>query len=205
MPSSYTASLRFEKQFTGENVNTWGDRLNTLFDRADFAIAGVTTKALTGDYTLTSSNTATDEARAAILKFTGSGSFTVTIPSVSKKYVVVNGCSGTLTVTCGGESVSIDTGDVETVVCDGVDVLPLGYADSGGNLLSIKDYIAAQILGSLAGLPATAGNAGKYIYTNGTSVSWRLPVTTDLADYTTDQAAREAAALGRAVAFAIAL
>lgn len=206
MPSSYTASLRFEQQFTGENVNTWGVRLNTLFGRADFAIAGIATIPLTGNYTLTSSNSSDDEARAAILKFTGTVGGIVTIPSVSKTYTVWNANASAVTLSAGGDTVTIDPGDVVDVFCDGADVQPLGYADSGGNLLSIKDYIAQSVLAVAVGsLPAAAGNAGKYLYCNGSTWLPRLPVTTDLSDYTTDQAAKATEALGRAVAFAVAL
>jgi hypothetical protein len=74
MPSSWSASLRFELQFTGENINLWGDKLNAVLSHADYAVAGWLTKALTGDYTLTTANAGDDEARAAMLKFTGTSS-----------------------------------------------------------------------------------------------------------------------------------
>ncbi len=64
MPSSYSASLRFELQFTGENINTWGTKLNTVFSHVDFTVAGLFTKALTADYALSTANAADDEARA---------------------------------------------------------------------------------------------------------------------------------------------
>ena len=156
MPSSYTASLRFEQQFTGENTNTWGQRLNTLFGRADFSIAGQATIPLTGvPYALTSSNTADDEARASTLIFTGTGGSTVTIPSVPKSYIVHNKTAAAVTLTAGGLSLPVDAGDIVPVRCNGSDVLPgVGYADSGGNLLSLKQYIAAQALAAGTGASA---------------------------------------------------
>jgi hypothetical protein len=85
MPSSWSPSLRFELQFTGENINLWGDKLNTVLTHADYAIAGWLTKALTtSPYALTTANAPDDEARAAMIKFTGTGAFQVTIPAVSK-------------------------------------------------------------------------------------------------------------------------
>ncbi len=206
MPSSYSARLRFELQFTGENVNTWGVRLNTVVTRVDFAIAGMATVPMSGvPYSLTASNTADDESRAAILKLTGTGGGEATIPAVTKKYTVWNTNTGAVTLTAGGDSVAIDPGDVVDVICDGTDVLPLGFADSGGNLLSIKQWIDAAALASLTGLPAAAGNTGKYLYSNGATWIPRLPVTTDLSDYTSDQATKTAAARGEAIAFAVAL
>lgn len=168
MPSSYTASLRFEKQFTGENVNTWGDRLNTLFDRADFAIAGLEIVALSGDHTLTSSNTVADQARAAVLKFTGGGPFTVTIPAVKKTYRVWNACSAAVTLTTGGgDAVSVDPDDIIDVLCDGANV----KANSFGGL-SLKDYIASVVVGGGATLPSLVGNSGKWLTNNGDAAVW---------------------------------
>jgi hypothetical protein len=205
MPSSYSASLRFELQFTGENVNTWGVHLNSAISRIDYAIAGIATINTDGGiYTLTATNTADDEARAATLLITGLGG-TVVIPELPKRYRVINDATSAVVISAGNITATVDAGDIVDVVCTGTNVFSQGYTDSGGNRLTIKQYIAAQVLGSLAGMPATSGNAGKFLYTNGSSALWRLPVTTDISDYTSDQAAKSAAALGRAIAFAIAL
>ena len=40
MASTYTTRLRLEKQGTGENANTWGDKTNDTFDLLDEAIYG---------------------------------------------------------------------------------------------------------------------------------------------------------------------
>jgi hypothetical protein len=194
MPSSWSSSLRFELQFTGENINLWGDKLNTVLAHADYAVAGWLTKPLTGDYTLTTANAGDDEARAAMLKFTGAGPFTVTVPSVSKAYTVWNACSADVTLTTGaGTTVTIDAGDVVQIVCDGANVKTPGY---GG--VSIKDFIAATAWSFNAGaLPAQAGNAGKFVKTDGTAASWQAISSADLSD--------NAAFLGRAVALAVAL
>lgn len=210
MPSSYSASLRFELQFTGENVNTWGIRLNSLFSRADFAIAGRATIPLTGaSYALTSSNTADDEARASTLEFTGTGGVTVTIPSLPKKYTVQNSASAAVVISTGaGTTVSVDPGDVVDILCDGTNVEPLGYK-VGATLLSTKDYIAQAVIGATGSLPAAAGNTGKYLYSNGSTWLPRTPVVADVSDYASDQATKAAAALvttkALAIAFAIAL
>ena len=198
MPSTYTTSLRFELQATGENVNVWGDRLNTALSRIDVAVAGMTTVALTGNYTLTTSNTASDDARAAMLKFTGgAGPFTVTLPSLSKKYSVWNATTGTVTLTTGsGSTVQVATTDIVDVFCDGTNVKTLGYGGS-----SLKDYIASVVVGGGASLPSLSGNSGKWLTNNGTIANWALPTTTDLSDLATYTAARNAFAVAMAVAF----
>lgn len=179
MPSSYTASLRFEMQGTGENLNNWGTRLNTALTRIDKAIAGYQAITLAGaTYTLSSSNTADDEARAAYLDLSGTGGCNLVIPSVSKVYTVRNGSTGNVVVTTGGATtVTVGVNDVVTVFCDGATVRTHGY-----NGMDLKSYIAAAALAATGSLPATAGNAGKYVYTDGTTSYWRQPASTDLSD-----------------------
>jgi hypothetical protein len=195
MPSSWSPSLRFELQFTGENINLWGDKLNAVLGHADYAVAGWLTKALTGDYALTTANAGDDEARAAMLKFTGAGPFTVTLPSVSKAYLVWNACSAGVTLTTGaGGAVSVDPGDIVQIACDGANVKTPGY---GG--LSIKDFVAATAWSYNAGaLPAQAGNAGRFVKTDGANASWQPISSSDLSDFSTR-------VLGVQVALAVAL
>jgi len=193
MPSSYTASLRFELQGVGENLNTWGVRLNSALSRIDKAIAGFTTIALTADYALTSSN-GDDEARSALLKFTGAGPWDVTIPSVSKQYLIWNACTAALTITTGaGSTVTLDPGAKVVVFCDGTNVNELGFAGLG-----LKTYIDSAVLAATGSLPATTGNAGKFLFCDGSTWYPKAPVAADITDFNDKVDAR-------AIAFAIAL
>jgi hypothetical protein len=197
MPSSYSSSLRFELQFTGENVNSWGDKLNSALSRIDTAIAGYEAIAVAANVTLTSNNGSADQARTAMLKFTGAGGYSVTVPSVSKQYVLWNACTSTVTITTGsGTTVVMNSGDKTIVWCDGSGVYQLGFAG-----YSLKDYIDQAVLGATGSLPAAAGNSGKFIYSNGTAWVPRTPVTTDLSDLTT----YTASATALAIAFAVSL
>ncbi len=196
MPSSWSPSLRFELQFTGENINLWGEKLNAVLQHADYATAGWLTKSLTGNTTLSAANAADDEARAAMIKFTGgSGPFTVTIPAVSKAYLVWNACAGPVTVTTGaGAAVVIDAGDILWVATDGGAVKTPGY---GGT--SIKDWVSSVAWSYNAGaLPAQGGNAGRFVSTDGVNAGWQALSTANLSDYAT-------AVKGLALAFAVAL
>lgn len=197
MPSSWSPSLRLELQFTGENINLWGEKLNAVLQHVDQAVAGWVSKPLTGaGGALTTANAGDDEARAASLKFTGgAGPFTVTLPAVSKTYLVWNACAGPVTLTTGaGPDVTIDPGDIVWVVTDGSAVKTPGYAG-----VSIKDWVTSLAWTYNAGaLPGQAGNAGKVVKTDGTTASWQTLNTSDIGDY-------ESKVKGLALAFAVAL
>ena len=95
MSSSYTTRLRLEKQGAGENATTWGTILNTAaIDLVDAAVGAVTTIDLAGEgaYTVSSAEGAPDEARSAVLYFTGSCSadVVITVPAVQKVYIIDN-------------------------------------------------------------------------------------------------------------------
>lgn len=194
MTDSPTTRLRIRAQETGGNTNLWGEYLNAALQLVDDAIAGVASVTLTGNYSLTSANYTEDEARKAILKFSGTGTYTVTIPSVSKAYIVWNNTSGVLTLTTGsGSTMDIDTTDIVIVFCDGTNVKTIGY---GGNTL--KQYIASAALTATGTLPATTGNEGKALIVRSLAATWDRLATTDLSDYSTN-------VLGKQVAFAVIL
>ena len=138
MASSYTTNLGFEKQTDGENSSTWGQKVNTVFDLIEDAIAGVGSISMTADAnkTLTDTDGAADESRSAILEFTSTLSLTATrsiiVPTSGKIYVVKNGTTGgqSLTITTvSGTGVTVANGDIKIVYCNGTNILEAGAAD----------------------------------------------------------------------------
>ncbi len=184
MPSTPTSSNRFEKQGTGENANTWGSRLNdNTIELIDDAIDGLAAYALSGAKTLVSTNYAADEARMAIQHITSGTGGTVTIPGVHKWYLVKNTSSGTVTFTTGaGTTGVVAAGDQRIVVCDGTNVYNLRALNYGAELpvstgtptlstqMATKGYVDGISFSS--SLPGQAGQAGKFITTDGTTASW---------------------------------
>lgn len=137
MPSTYTPSLRLNKQATGENINTWGGTLNNgVIQLIDTAIAGVTVVPVSSsDVSLTTANGTTDESRAAVLSIQGalSNNVNVIIPNLTKTYDVWNGTSGGFTVgikTSSGVAVTVTQGETTRVWCDGSNVVRKVGADS---------------------------------------------------------------------------
>lgn len=123
MASSYSSRLRLEMIATGEQSATWGVTNNTnLGTLIEEAIAGSVSINMPADadYTLSTSNGASDEARQAQLYFLSAVPLTATrdiiIPGVEKTYWITNR-------TTGGQSLTIRTASPLQSV-----VIPNGYA-----------------------------------------------------------------------------
>lgn len=128
MASTYTSLLRTEQQASGENSNTWGTKANVVFVLTEEAIAGMEVVAITGgSYSLTSLDGVSDEARNAIIKFTGTltSNQTIVVPNSSKHWIFWNATTGnfTLTVkTAAGTGVVITQGAKGFLFCDATNV-----------------------------------------------------------------------------------
>lgn len=125
MSSTPSPLTRLEIQARGENRNSWGDtKLNEALKRLEEAIADNVQIALSGtSRTLTSANYVADEARAAVLTFTGSpgGTCTITTPDSEKMYVVDNQTDQALSFvrSSGGAAATVRAGTKIIVYCSG--------------------------------------------------------------------------------------
>lgn len=125
MPSTYSPSLKIELIGNGEQSGTWGQTTNnnmgTLIEQA---IAGVQPITLTGNYTLTNFNGLSDEARNAVLTFSGvlAAPANVVAPSVQKTYIITNNAGANVTIkTATGNGVTVQNGLSALIYCDGTD------------------------------------------------------------------------------------
>ena len=128
MASTFDPLLRLELQATGENINTWGEKTNNNIELLADAVAGAVSISLagSGDYTLTTANAATDQARKCFITLTGTltGNRNVIVPSSSKIYFIRNNTSGAFSVTfktAGGSGAVVPQGYVLAIACDGTD------------------------------------------------------------------------------------
>lgn len=123
MPSSYTTLIRLEDLATGENDGTWGEKVDNNFLMVEQAIAGVASITLSStSYSLTAANASTDEARKAVLVFSGTpgGTCTVTAPAVSHVWFVINGTNQSIVLKpLAGSGVTIPAGTNAGVYTDG--------------------------------------------------------------------------------------
>lgn len=124
--ATYTTPLRIKLLADGEEPVVWGQSTNTnLSTVLETAITGVKTIS-TGDvnYTLTANNALPDDARNAVLVFTGARTAirTITAPNINKTYTIKNSTTGGfgITISAGsGTTVTIPNGATTQVYCDG--------------------------------------------------------------------------------------
>ena len=127
MASTYSVNLRLELQATGENRTTWGSKANNLFNMLEDAVAGYVSVAM-GDSntTLSTANGTVDEARNMMVNLTGTHTAirTVTIPAVSKAYIIRNATTGgyAITVSNGTNTVNVANGAWAFIWTDGTEV-----------------------------------------------------------------------------------
>jgi microcystin-dependent protein len=139
MASSYSPSLKIELIGNGDQSGTWGtttnNNLGTILEQA---ITGVQTITMVNaDYTLTSFNGVSDEARNAVLVATGTNSAIrqIICPLVEKLYIVYNNTTGGFAITIGGvtgATVTIPNGVTAQVYCDGTNFFS-SQTGSAGN------------------------------------------------------------------------
>ena len=125
MASSYTG-LGTELMTTGENAGTWGTTTNTNLQIIEQITGGYVEQAISSTTTTLSVSDGSTGATLGhrIIKFTGtlSGNSTVTIPlDVQQMYILVNGTSGTYTLTFkyvsgSGSTVAFGTTDKGTKI-----------------------------------------------------------------------------------------
>lgn len=143
MASSYTSRIRLEKQGSGENANTWGERLNdNVIDLVDTAVAGVTAVDVDGQggtgITLSENNGSADQGRHAGLRFTGAltADVTVTYGASEKIYFVNNETTGDQNVIMnnGSTKVTVGNGEAALIATNGANSFALRSFESGTRL-----------------------------------------------------------------------
>tara|TARA_R100000458_G_C8271277_1_gene245982 strand:+ start:92 stop:1225 length:1134 start_codon:yes stop_codon:yes gene_type:complete len=156
MSSTYTSRIKLELQADGENANTWGQRLNNnVIQLVDDAVAAYTTISIgSASYTLTNNDGATDEARSAILEFTGvvSTSINVIIPSQSKFYLVRDKTTresdaSYVLQTAGNAGISPAVSSRGVYFCDGTNIHTLNAAGLGLGTVASFDVTDTSIVG----------------------------------------------------------
>ena len=179
MASTASDLIKFEKQATGENADTWGTKANTAMSRLEEATAGYTAITMVGaNYTLddtqyVENTTTTAESHLAMIKVNGTpgASYKVVVPLRTKIYMIWNNVT-TYDITVGGATggvITVPNGKIMKVFCDGTNVEALTPAiDSDG--------IIAQVIGKHA-VPIPA--VGMYTATTSGAAEGAVETTTN--------------------------
>lgn len=138
MATVFTSNLRLALPTNGTEAGTWGDTVNngitTLVDTSVSGTASITMT--TADYTLTTANGSTDEARAMFITIGGApgAARNVICPAVSKLYFVYNNTTGGFAQTfktSAGTGISVPNGKMMVLRCDGTNVVSaISYFDA---------------------------------------------------------------------------
>ena len=137
MTTAYTSLLGLALPVTGELSGTWGDTVNnSITSLVDTAVAGTTNVSADSNVTLTTTTGASNQARQAILLFSGARTAirTVTAPAQSKIYTVINATTGGFAVTLVGAGpttgVTIANGARTVVAWNGSDFVEVSSPSS---------------------------------------------------------------------------
>jgi len=173
MATSYTSLLGLALPVTGELNGTWGDTVNnSITSLLDTAVAGTTTLSTDADVTLTTTTGASNQARQAILLFSGARTAlrTITAPAASKIYTVINATTGGFAVKLVGvgptTGLTIPAGASAVVAWNGSDFIEVGTGTIGN--LTVNGTLTVTSTASATKFIPTGGAAtgnGMYLPT----------------------------------------
>jgi hypothetical protein len=173
MASTYSTSLKLELIGDGEQSGIWGQTTNTnLGTLLEQAITGVVSITMTNaNYTLSNLNGVSDESRNAVLVVGGTNAAVrdIIAPLVEKLYWVKNstvGGFGVRIIGSSGTGVTVPSGGVTPVYCDGTNFYTLELTSTVGNFnvngnLTVTgntNAVAATYTGNVAALNISTAN-----------------------------------------------
>jgi len=203
MTTTYSPSLKLALIGTGDQSGTWGQTTNTnLGTLLEQAITGVTAISLSGisSYTLTNYNGTSDDARNAVLIFSGTPSAnpTITAPAQNKVYVVVNNTTAPLTMVASGGVTSLVIPALSTgqAYCDASNVSGNGIGfysaqttaagnwNVGGNLAvtGTSSFTGSAIMSTLTATAISSTFYGAGTGLTGTAASLTVGVSQSIAN-----------------------
>lgn len=176
--TQYTSNLGLALPTTGDLAGLWGYTVNdAITSLLDSAVAGTTTLSADADVTLTTTDGTTNQARAAIINWTATGTVTrnITAPAHSKVYIIFNNTGGTQSIkiraTGPTTGVTIDAGQQAMVAWNGTDFERVGGGDPGG----ANTQVQYNNNGNLSGSANLTFN-GTTLTANALSLTTALPI-----------------------------
>jgi hypothetical protein len=143
----YTSNLGLALPTTGDLAGLWGYTVNdSITSLLDSAVAGTVTLTSDADTTLTTTDGVANQARAAVINWTATGTVTryINAPKHSKVYVVFNNTGSTQSIVIRGgpttptAGVTILAGDQAIVAWNGSDFEKVGGGQAGGSNTQVQ-------------------------------------------------------------------
>ena len=166
MASTYTTNLGLTLPTTGELSGTWGSVVNVgVTTLIDSAIAGTTTLSADADVTLSVTDGAANQARNAVILWTaanGANTRSITAPSHTKAYIVINAGTGSVIVKGAATTgVTIATGVKALIAWNGSDFVVVSASVMAvGSITGLGTGVATA-------LAINVGSAGAPVVLNG--------------------------------------
>ena len=205
MTTGRTDYLDLALPVEGELDGQWGDMVNNGITKyTDLAVAGTLVLNTDADVTLTrtlgddsSDNIGSTTAQYAILRWTANGSVTriITVPNVSKTYLVINASTGSQSITVkvsGQTGVTFVKGTNGLISWNGTDFVLMGMKSSK---VTITPVATGSTLTLADGKTLTASNTLTLAGTDSTTMTFppasasvgylNAPINEQSADYTT--------------------
>jgi len=173
MTTAYTSLLGLALPVTGELSGTWGSVVNdSITSLVDTSVAGTTNVSADSNVTLTTTTGASNQARQAILLFSGARTAirTVTAPAQSKIYTVINATTGGFAVTLVGAGpttgVTIVAGESAVCAWNGSDFVKVSNTGGSGTFTNLTVTGVATFSAGSAAAPAitTTGDTNTGIF-----------------------------------------
>jgi hypothetical protein len=169
MAINYTNLLGLAKPVTGTESNTWGDVVNDqITELVEEAIAGsVSLNVTAGNVTLTDTQGAANQARAAALIISGSPgvSRNIIAPSRDKTYFVVNGSDSDVVIKGSATTgATVSSGTRAVVTWNGTDFVVIA-----GSVISLTSQVTGTLPVSNGGTGASSITSGAIVLGNGSS------------------------------------
>ena len=159
---NYTSLLGLALPTTGDLSGTWGDEVNNYITQyLDAAVAGTQTLSSDTDVTLsktTGTSLGSSSSQYMILLCSGArtAARTITVPSTSKTYVVINSTTGGYDVNItrsGGTAVTIANGEKAVVAWNGSEIIKVA-SSLAASTTAANTFTAAQTISTTSYTPA---------------------------------------------------
>jgi hypothetical protein len=171
---------------TGDLSGTWGTVVNdAITDLIDSAVAGTTTLSANADVTLTTTNGAANQARAAVILWTASNGATtrnITAPAQSKAYIVINAGTGSIVVRGAGPTagVTVVSGSKALVAWNGSD-----FVIVAGGLINLTSGVTGVLPTANGGINTSNGALTSCTVDGTNAVGYlTIPINSQSTDYT---------------------